>query len=107
MDGVFWLASFPLSELARIQNKRSLDRAPSDAVARSNPRSRTMLCVLWRMFMPSRLVLGGFLLLFAPFTVHAQGPELSKAVQEFVRSSAGKVVLTHVRIIDGAGGPAV
>jgi imidazolonepropionase-like amidohydrolase len=48
-----------------------------------------------------------FLLLLACLTVHAQGPELSKAVQEFVRSNAGRVVLTHVRIIDGTGGPPV
>jgi imidazolonepropionase-like amidohydrolase len=57
--------------------------------------------------MPSRIVWGVFLLLFASYTVQAQGPEFSKAVQEFVRSSAGKAVLTHVRIIDGTGGPAV
>ena len=40
-------------------------------------------------------------------TVHAQTPELSKAVQEFVRVNSGKVVLTHVRIIDGTGAAAV
>jgi imidazolonepropionase-like amidohydrolase len=57
--------------------------------------------------MPLRFPSRVFLLLLASFNVHAQGPELSKAVQEFVRSSAGKVVLTHVRIIDGTGGPAV
>jgi imidazolonepropionase-like amidohydrolase len=37
----------------------------------------------------------------------AQAPELSKTVQEFVRVQAPKVVLTHVRIIDGTGAPAV
>ena len=57
--------------------------------------------------MPLRFLSRVFVLLLASFNVHAQGPELSKAVQEFVRSSAGKVVLTHVRIIDGTGGPAV
>jgi imidazolonepropionase-like amidohydrolase len=39
--------------------------------------------------------------------VEAQSPELSKAVQEFVRVGTPKVVLTHVRVIDGTGAPAV
>ncbi|MFY9559568.1 MAG: amidohydrolase family protein [Terriglobales bacterium] len=37
----------------------------------------------------------------------AQTPELSKAVKAFVRVDAVKVVLTHVRVIDGTGAPAV
>jgi imidazolonepropionase-like amidohydrolase len=37
----------------------------------------------------------------------AQSPELSKTVQEFVRVRGPKIVLTHVRIIDGTGAPAV
>ena len=45
--------------------------------------------------------------LLASLTVHAQTPELSKAVQEFVRVNSGKTVLTHVRIIDGTGAAAV
>jgi len=57
--------------------------------------------------MPLRFLSRVFVLLLASFTVHAQGPELSKAVQELVRVNAGKVVLTHVRIIDGTGRPAV
>jgi imidazolonepropionase-like amidohydrolase len=48
-----------------------------------------------------------FVLLLASLTVRAQTPELSKAVQELVRVNAGKIVLTHVRIIDGTGAPAV
>jgi imidazolonepropionase-like amidohydrolase len=52
---------------------------------------------LWRVFV----------LLLASLPVRAQTPELSKAVQELVRVNAGKVVLTHVRIIDGTGAPAV
>jgi imidazolonepropionase-like amidohydrolase len=36
----------------------------------------------------------------------AQPPELSKAVKEFVRVQSPKVVLTHVRVIDGTGSPA-
>jgi imidazolonepropionase-like amidohydrolase len=46
-------------------------------------------------------------LLAVPLTTQAQSPELSKAVQEFVRVQAPRVVLTHVRVIDGTGGPAV
>ncbi len=38
--------------------------------------------------------------------LQAQSPELSKTVREFVRVSAPRVVLTHVRIIDGMGTPA-
>ena len=36
----------------------------------------------------------------------AQTPELSKEVQQFVRVQAPRIVLTHVRIIDGTGAPA-
>jgi imidazolonepropionase-like amidohydrolase len=39
--------------------------------------------------------------------VEAQSPDLSKAVQEFVRVDTPKVVLTHVRVIDGTGAPTV
>jgi hypothetical protein len=37
----------------------------------------------------------------------AQTTELSKSVNEIVRVDAAKVVLTHVRAIDGKGAPAV
>jgi imidazolonepropionase-like amidohydrolase len=57
--------------------------------------------------MRSRFLSRVFVLLLASLTVHAQAPELSKAVQEFVRSSAGKIVLMHVGIIDGTGAPAI
>jgi imidazolonepropionase-like amidohydrolase len=46
-------------------------------------------------------------LLAIPLTAQAQSPELSKTVQEFVRVQAPRIVLTHVRVIDGTGGPAV
>ena len=46
-------------------------------------------------------------LIFLPLNVEAQAPDLSPAVQEFVRVRAPKVVLEHVRVIDGTGGPAV
>jgi len=57
--------------------------------------------------MPSRLASRIFVLLLASFTAYAQGPELSKAGQEFARVHADKVILTHVRIIDGTGAAAV
>jgi imidazolonepropionase-like amidohydrolase len=37
----------------------------------------------------------------------AQSPKLSKSVKEFVRWDAPKVVLTHVRVIDRTGAPAL
>src|SRR5713101_1821015 len=37
----------------------------------------------------------------------AQSPELSKTVKEFVRVGTPKVLLTHVRVIDGTGAPSV
>ncbi len=37
----------------------------------------------------------------------AQTPEFSKTVKEFVRLNAPKVILTHVRVIDGTGAAAV
>jgi len=44
-------------------------------------------------------------LFFLPAT--AQSPELSAAVKPFLRVSAPRVVLTHVRVIDGTGAPAI
>src|SRR5437868_5495848 len=46
-------------------------------------------------------------LLLLPNAAQAQSPELSKTVQELVRVRAPKIVLTHVRIIDGTGAPAI
>jgi imidazolonepropionase-like amidohydrolase len=46
------------------------------------------------------------LLLFL-LPVAAQTPELSKSVREFVRWDAPKIALTHVRVIDGTGAPAL
>jgi imidazolonepropionase-like amidohydrolase len=42
-----------------------------------------------------------------PLAAQAQSPELSKTVQEFVRVQAPRIVLTHVRVIEGSGKPAV
>lgn len=45
--------------------------------------------------------------LFFSFPMAAQAPELSKSVKQFVRVDAPKVVLTHVRVIDGTGADAL
>jgi imidazolonepropionase-like amidohydrolase len=44
---------------------------------------------------------------FLSWSAAAQSPGPSKEVQQFVRVSAAKVVLTHVRVIDGTGAAAV
>jgi len=51
-----------------------------------------------------RAVLAGFV---AFLCAAAQTPERGKSVKPFVRVDAPKVVLTHVRVIDGTGAPAV
>ena len=43
---------------------------------------------------------------FSISSLQAQQPPLSKTVQQFVRFNASKVVLSHVRVIDGTGKPA-
>jgi len=57
--------------------------------------------------MLSRFLSWVFVLLLISLPLRAKSPELSKAVQEFVRVNAGKAVLTHVRIVDGTGAGAV
>ncbi|MFZ0792568.1 MAG: amidohydrolase, partial [Candidatus Korobacteraceae bacterium] len=57
--------------------------------------------------MALRILSRGFVLLLLSLMALAQNPELSKTVKEFVRVQAPRVVLTHVRIIDGTGAPAV
>jgi imidazolonepropionase-like amidohydrolase len=57
--------------------------------------------------MASRIVSRILALFLLPLSLTAQNPELSKTVQQFVRVQAPKIVLTHVRIIDGTGVPAV
>jgi len=52
---------------------------------------------LWRVV--------GLLLLSS--NLQAQSPELSKTVQEFVRVRGPRIVLTHVRIVDGTGAAAI
>ena len=47
------------------------------------------------------------LFLVFPLGVRAQQPSLSEAAQKYVRVNAPKVILQHVRIIDGTGKPAV
>jgi imidazolonepropionase-like amidohydrolase len=55
--------------------------------------------------MRSRFLSQVFVLLLASVSLQAQ--TLSKAVQDLVRVNSGRVVLTHVRIIDGTGAAAV
>lgn len=57
--------------------------------------------------MALRILSRGCVLLLLSLTASAQNPELSKTVKEFVRVQAPKIVLTHVRMIDGTGAPAV
>ena len=59
------------------------------------------------MSSPFRPFWGAFAALLISVTAAAQNVELSNAVQNFVRVRAAKVVLTHVRIIDGTGAPPV
>ena len=54
-----------------------------------------------------RILLRILVLLVLPLSSRAQSTELSKAVQQFVRVHAPKVVLTHVCVIDGTGAPMV
>lgn len=48
-----------------------------------------------------------FCLLSFSFSLQAQQPKLSPTVQKYVRVDAPKIVLEHVRVIDGTGKPAV
>jgi imidazolonepropionase-like amidohydrolase len=57
--------------------------------------------------MRPRLVWPALALLGLSVNAQAQSPELSRTVQDFVRVRGPKIVLTHVRIIDGTGAPAV
>jgi imidazolonepropionase-like amidohydrolase len=57
--------------------------------------------------MASRILSRVLVLLLLSLCAQAQNPVLSKTVQEFVRVSAAKVILTHVRIVDGTGAPAI
>ncbi len=59
-----------------------------------------------RVWFVSVSALSAFLF-FPVLYVHAQTPSLAPEVQKFVRVNAPKVVLEHVRIIDGTGKPAV
>src|ERR1700758_456147 len=46
-------------------------------------------------------------ILFPLLPAFAQSPELSDTVKQFVRVDAPKIVLTHVRVVDGTGAAAV
>ena len=57
--------------------------------------------------MALRILSRGYVLLLLSLAASAQNAELSKTAKEFVSVQAPKIVLTHVRIIDGTGAPAV
>ena len=57
--------------------------------------------------MPSPFLQNLLVLLALLLPLRAQSSELSTLVKEFVRVGSSKVVLTHVRVIDGTGAPAV
>jgi imidazolonepropionase-like amidohydrolase len=57
--------------------------------------------------MPFRRLIGVIAVSAIATLAWAQPPELSKAVKEFVRVQSAKVVLTHVRVINGTGSPAI
>jgi imidazolonepropionase-like amidohydrolase len=54
----------------------------------------------------TRLFLLFGLSVLLPPSLTAQSPQLSTEVQEFVRVRGPRIVLTHVRVIDGTGAPA-
>src|ERR1700721_3632061 len=54
-----------------------------------------------------RITLQAVALFLVLLPAAAQTPELSTTVKPFVRVNAAKVVLTHVRVVDGTGAPAV
>ncbi|HEY3929916.1 MAG TPA: amidohydrolase family protein, partial [Candidatus Koribacter sp.] len=54
---------------------------------------------------PCRIAIAAALLSAA--TLYAQQPQLSKGVQRYVKVNSARVILTHVRVIDGTGKPAV
>jgi imidazolonepropionase-like amidohydrolase len=53
-----------------------------------------------------RLIASAIFLFFCSLRAAAQSPELTKAVKEFVRADATRIVLAHVRVIDGTGAAA-
>src|SRR5258706_13140864 len=58
------------------------------------------------VLMRSQILLPAFALFLCSLPAAAQTPQLSKAVKDFVRVDAAKIILTHVRGIDGTGAPA-
>src|SRR5215813_3003439 len=54
-----------------------------------------------------RELVSGFVFCAVVALVAARAAELSKSVKEYVRVQSQKVVLTHVRVIDGTGAAAV
>jgi imidazolonepropionase-like amidohydrolase len=54
-----------------------------------------------------RITLQALALFLSLLPAAAQTPELSETVKPFVRVDAANIVLTHVRVVDGTGAPAV
>src|SRR5579864_8356443 len=54
-----------------------------------------------------QIVVSVLAILFPLLPAFAQSPELSDTVKQFVRVDAPKIVLTHVRVVDGTGAAAV
>src|SRR5882757_9904116 len=73
-----------------------------DQLQSSNVRRRPMRSLTARV-----LALFLFVLPAAAQVSEPSASDLSKEVQQFVRVSAAKVVLAHVRVIDGTGAAAV
>ncbi len=57
--------------------------------------------------MPSRWLSNTAVLFLLAFNALCQNSSLSETVEVFVRVQSPKIVLTHVRIIDGTGAPAI
>src|ERR1700730_7812188 len=92
---------------AALWNDWSSSSGGRQMIPHAFPRPVQCLRLLRRKFMPSRILSRALVLLLILLNMQAQSPELSKTVQDFVRVRAPRIVLTHVRIIDGTGTPAI
>ena len=79
-------------------------RAPSPV---RDPHSTTMIPLNGGRMLPSRLPITAVFLVLFMSSSQAQQASLSPDVQKYVRLRGEKVILEHVRVIDGTGKPAV
>src|SRR3982074_779202 len=100
--------------LRRYQSRPSGERFASELADQSvSPTgSRLQCCGLAGELMRTKISAGlmfVFVLVFVLVSVllHAQQATLSKTVQKYVRVNAPKIILEHVRVIDGTGKLAV